>query len=256
MKNIPSEPLCTELIELTPDQFERVAPWFSAIHGADIHLEAIRREGCGHVYADDAQNPSAAFLAADDSFSYLAGDASLPGFAECAVNRLIHELLPGRPPEDRQVILFSTDDAWKEKLDALLAPYGGFRIRRHAFAFDEAAFETACAALPPLADGYELRTLTENGPDTGIYKSCEQVTRCGSFTGDGKAEIDIHTAEAHRRRGLAMHACAAFLRNCRAANLLPQWSCWDYNDASVALAKKLGFRPLPDLTVNFCELQE
>lgn len=243
------------LFELTCNQYPLVAPWFAAIDGADIRLASVEAKGGGKLYADDPINPAAVWMAADDGFGYLAGDADAPGFAEGVVNRLVNEMLPARAPGDRQAIVFSSDDAWKVKLDALFAPHGGFRIRRHAFAFDKAAYRAACAALPKLPDGYEIRALPGGRFDTGVFAGAEEAASCREvFSGAGRAEIDVHTAEPHRRRGLALRACAAFIGKCLEAGMAPHWSCWDYNAPSVALALRLGFRQLPDLEVNFCDL--
>lgn len=243
------------LTELNRERYSLVAPWFTAIDGADIRLASVAEAGSGAVCADGAEHPTAAWLAADDGYNYLAGDAEAPGFAGCVVRRLVEERLPARAPGDRQGILFSSSDAWKTRLDALLAPHGGFRIRRHTFAFDTVEYRKACGTLPALPEGYAIHTPESGRFDIGVFAGSEEAAHCRAvFSGAGRAEIDVFTAEAHRRRGLALHACTAFIDRCLAAGVTPHWSCWDYNTPSVTLALRLGFRQLPDLEVNFFDL--
>jgi len=59
--------------------------------------------------------------------------------------------------------------------------------------------------------------------------------------GGGQAEISVDTNEEYRNRGLATITCAAFIEYSVSLGLIPNWSCWDFRTASIALAKKLGF---------------
>lgn len=64
-----------------------------------------------------------------------------------------------------------------------------------------------------------------------------------SFDTDGAIEIGIETLPAHRRRGLAAHACAALIADLLAAGRTPVWSCREDNVGSARLAEVLGFVP-------------
>ena len=77
------------------------------------------------------------------------------------------------------------------------------------------------------------------------HQSLPVVARC---------EIDIHTKEKYRRRGLAHYAASAFIEECLARGLRPNWECWWDNEPSVSLAKKLGFEPISDHPVFLVEL--
>ncbi len=58
---------------------------------------------------------------------------------------------------------------------------------------------------------------------------------------DRHALITIDTAPAYRRRGFATLVAARFIEHCLDHNLLPIWDCDDFNAASAATARKLGF---------------
>ena len=62
-------------------------------------------------------------------------------------------------------------------------------------------------------------------------------------------EIDVETAESYRNRGFATAAGIEFIDLCLNRSLIPNYSCWEHNIGSVALAKKLGFVESSDETV-------
>jgi RimJ/RimL family protein N-acetyltransferase len=73
-------------------------------------------------------------------------------------------------------------------------------------------------------------------------KDDELAVVCSSVCVGGiEAEIDIFTDEKYRQQGLATIAACAFIEESLSRNLTPNWACWPEREASVALAKKLGF---------------
>lgn len=65
----------------------------------------------------------------------------------------------------------------------------------------------------------------------------------------GVAEMGIGTAEAYRRKGLATVTCAHVIRECEASGYRAFWNAAQQNGASVALARRLGFRTEQPFTV-------
>jgi len=67
---------------------------------------------------------------------------------------------------------------------------------------------------------------------------------CEAFAGPralGLIEIGVETREDYRRRGYASIACAALIEQCDRQGYPPYWNCDKRNQASLALAHKLGF---------------
>lgn len=60
--------------------------------------------------------------------------------------------------------------------------------------------------------------------------------------GGGEANIDIYTATAFRRRGLAARVSAAFIAHCQQHGLVPTWDTDSNNQPSANLARHLGCR--------------
>ena len=68
---------------------------------------------------------------------------------------------------------------------------------------------------------------------------------CEAFAGPpalGLVELSVTTREADRGRGYATVTCAHLIRDCAEAGWQPYWNCAKQNAASVAVARKLGFR--------------
>lgn len=245
------------MFKLDTSEFYRVKPWFAGIDGCDILIEDMQKNGGGSIFVDRTLNPSAALIAADDTFCYIAGNAECKDFIDGVMTYLINDIIPTRKEGDKQVILFSSADEWKAELDKRLVPYGGFRIRRYAFKFDEELFRRCKTLLKALPDEYSISVKCENSRIKACINSEGRVVSCceGVMYGDGQVEINIYTDYEHRRKGLAENVCAAFIEQCLQTGQKPHWSCWDYNTPSLDLAQKLGFVRLPDLEVNFCEMK-
>ena len=58
------------------------------------------------------------------------------------------------------------------------------------------------------------------------------------------AEIDILTKGDYRNRGLAKFAVAGFVNNCIKKNIIPNWDCFEENEASLRTAKGLLFKEI------------
>ncbi|MUK90648.1 GNAT family N-acetyltransferase [Ornithinibacillus sp. L9] len=75
----------------------------------------------------------------------------------------------------------------------------------------------------------------------------EIVSECTSiFRSKNYANIDIHTTKKARGQGMAFHLSKAFIDHCFQLGILPVWDCDCTNDASLNLAKKLGFDQLSE----------
>lgn len=67
------------------------------------------------------------------------------------------------------------------------------------------------------------------------------VEAYASSLGRGRAEIGAVTREAYRGRGYAPIACAYLIEVCEERGCQPYWSCDVDNEASIRVARKLGF---------------
>ena len=204
----------------------------------------------GTAHADDADSPAVALLRLD--FYFLAGDSNAAA-AEEAVRSL-------QPPAS---VVTSGPD-WGP---LLLRVWSGALQTRTRVAFQPGAWDRhrLRGFIEALPDRFVLRRIT--AADAGRfaeladslvynYPSVEEfvargigfgvdhegrfVSGCSSFALSTRAlEFEIQTHPDFRRRGLASAAAAAMIEHCLDHRLEP---CWDaHNDASAALAAKLGF---------------
>ena len=72
-----------------------------------------------------------------------------------------------------------------------------------------------------------------------------QKLLCEAFAGPialGLIEIGVDTREDYRRRGYGTITCAALIEQCELQGYPTYWNCDKHNQASLALAHRLGFR--------------
>lgn len=79
-----------------------------------------------------------------------------------------------------------------------------------------------------------------DGSGTIIWRDGKIIASASSFLSlDGEVELDVSTAEAYRKMGLATACVDAMLRDCTARGITVHWDA--QNAASRRLAEKFGF---------------
>jgi RimJ/RimL family protein N-acetyltransferase len=243
------------MIELKPSEFALAAPLFAGIdHNVPIVFSVLKGAAAGRVFVDDAGRPRSAFVAVGGAFSYVAGDETDDAFGCDLVALIFEDQLSSQ--EEQELVLFAFTDAWRARLDQLLAPKGAIRIHRKTFAWDADRAPAWRLWRDRMPAGYRMEStaLAEGDSRFGVRLmkgEGEAVSECTSvFVGRGEAEIDIHTDENHRQLGLGTLTASAFLEECLARGLRPNWTCWPEREASIALAKKLGFVEKADVPAH------
>jgi RimJ/RimL family protein N-acetyltransferase len=90
--------------------------------------------------------------------------------------------------------------------------------------------------------GSEMAALTKG---IGYYLMQGDDILCEAFTGppvDGMIEVGVETHEPYRRRGYATVTCAHLIQACEAMGYETFWNAAAQNAASIALARRLGYR--------------
>lgn len=211
----------------------------------------------GEIYLDHPENPTAAMA--------LLGDFRF--FAGVPCEELIGYAVASNPQEF--MLLVPRREEWAALIERR---YQGKAKKRTRYAFykdpevfDQEKLRRAAQALP---QGYALHGLDEplyykcreiawckdwvaqyesyekyrrEGLGVVILKDGEPVAGASSYSSyNGGIEIEIDTAPAHRRKGLACRCAAQLILECLARGIYPSWDA--HNEASAALAKKLGYR--------------
>lgn len=205
----------------------------------------------GKIFVDQRDAPKVAFI--NWEFSFLVGDDSNTVFNNELLAYVKHEVIAN--DHVKEFVLFIAPGKFKEVQD-VLEGFGCIQIERKMFHFDVNTFYDQASQMKPLGNGYKLRQLNDN--EVGhqdnfgfvITKEDEIVSRCESVAVAGQeAEIDIETLEDYQGKGLAKHVAIAFINECIANDLTPNWSCWPFREGSIHLAKSLGFTEKCNLPV-------
>jgi len=243
-------------------EMERILPLVprarDAGHMAFVHAVIEGRQP-GHAFVDDTHAPRSALVFNHAGFAFALG-RSRPDL----VVPIFMALIDDPSIENQPTALWCTAPSWADAL----RPYFHEERSRDEFHFDAARAPIAVE----LAPGYRLQSMDEvlasrwgegldawvvriwGGPKQfaerafgiAVLQGDDLVADCtvcaiGGPRPEREAEIEIGTAPAHRRKGLALGAAVAFFEQCRSRGLTPAWTCDSLNTASRRLAEQLGF---------------
>ncbi|MTI47384.1 MAG: GNAT family N-acetyltransferase [Firmicutes bacterium] len=259
------------MFELHKNEYYRINEVFQDIsHSHPIVYSVLEGNQPGKVFIDDIKNPRTALLYPTNSFFYIAGDEKNNEFLQEIKKLIFEDLLVNNEDE---LVLFAFSKKWRDKLDELLGDKESVKIERRDFDFIKTKFKEKRLDLDKgLPKGYKLIKINkEVANQIGIIKSwgniegfmnkgigyCivkgdKVVSSCYSiYIGNKMAEINIHTNENHREKGLATAVVISFIEECLSRGIKPNWSCWPFKEASLKLAKKLGFVEKKDVVAHY-----
>jgi RimJ/RimL family protein N-acetyltransferase len=244
--------------ELPPHLFEGAAALLGGIWFDEPMIGAtLERRQPARVFVDDPRAPAAALLCHRYDY-YLAGEArpALRRFiADAPEEAAVFGQVYGYCPAGR---------GWESSLlsDAdgrlVVIPRRSFKYRRPSPPTagplaPAAKVQTVDRALAAQIDRHFARAISRNWGDPASFQRhafgyCITVGNAvatialPAAVSARFADLDIETAPAYRRQGLAYQACAAFIAEGLARGLTICWDADGPNLASAALAVKLGFQ--------------
>jgi hypothetical protein len=207
----------------------------------------------GRIFTNHAQDP-AWVVVQEIAFGslYLGGNIQHP-----LLRRLITRL---RRKGHVLIGLWSDDPRWK--LIPQGVDYSGFTVD-----FTDRQPYLTIETLPKVSDGCKLQRmdlpLFESSAGKSLYLamygSAQQALEkgygiclmnhhevlCEAFAGpfaQGSVEIGTQTHLAHRRKGYATLTCAYLISEMERMGFRTYWNCAKDNQASIALARRLGFQ--------------
>ncbi len=228
------------------------------------------------AWVDDPARPALAYLCDLRALHYLLG-ARTPAAAAAVARLLADELLPTLAQRARAAgepafaLLRYADAAWGH--DGALAPLAGLAAHPRVAHLRPPHAPLPAWAAPEraLPAGYRLvsidaallndatlqldslrREIAEVWPTPatflahawgyGVLWGQALVAWCtAEEVSPGRCGVGIWTAEAHRRRGLATAAAAAFARRCAREGRTALWDAWAANEPSRRVAERLGW---------------
>lgn len=256
------------MFELSSQDFGRIEPLIQDIdHDAPIIYAVLEHSSPGRIWVDNVVAPTAAFIYPYGAFYYIVGEPNKNGFLPAIWDLLQNSILPDiQNPAGREVVLFALSGNWQKPLELFMKTQRGITIIRKTFRFNAERFIPQPEWRVKILEDMTLRAIdaeilahdslpivnldTWNSPQIFFSKGAgacllhqgKVVSACATvFVGRGVAELDVHTLEAYHGQGLARFTAAACIEMCLAKGLQPRWACWPEREASIALAKRLGF---------------
>jgi hypothetical protein len=263
------------MIELHPSEFASTLPLLGGIQ-QKVLPDAICQGYCpGRVFADRRENPHLVLIWSALGYFFIAGEAGLAHDLAEASRVLTDIFVPASQASgESSFILLPAQQGWKAHLPTLLPGREVIEIYRRPFQFDPVRFQALPAWQARLPPGCQLQimdaALTEKigappgwfSPEAFLAHGLGVVLLAGEeiaclctsvFASHERMEIDIHTENKYRRKGFAALAASAFIEACLRRGKQPNWECFWENEASTALAVKLGFQAEPDYPVYYWE---
>jgi RimJ/RimL family protein N-acetyltransferase len=263
------------MIELHPHEFAGLTPLLEGVK-QKVLPHAICQGYCpGWVFVDRRENPHLVLVWSALGYYFIAGASDISHDWVEASRVLTEIFVPASQAEgESSFILVPAGEGWKERLPQLLPEREVLEIYRRPFQFDGLRFKTLSRWQERLPEGFQLRIMDaaltesigappgwfspegflENGLGVVLLAGDEVASLCVSvFASQERMEIDIHTEETYQHRGFAALTAAAFIEECLRRGKLPNWECFWENEASTALAEKLGFQAEADYPVYYWE---
>jgi RimJ/RimL family protein N-acetyltransferase len=263
------------MIELGLSEFKTATPLLSGIKQKVLPLAITQGFSPGRIFVDAGENPQLALAWSAVGYYLLAGDPSQNHDLDAA-GRVLNELFvpASQASGENGFILVPTAGGWQEHLPSLLPGREVIEIYRRPFRFEPARFALLSNWRERIPPGFRLQAMdaalaeqagalvawrsaedfTTHGLGMALFEGDELASACSSvFASRERMEIDVHTEEKYRRRGLGTITTAAFIEACLRGGKQPNWECFWENEASNGLARKLGFVAEADYPVYFWE---
>ncbi len=274
-----------QLKEFKFDDFHKIRSLFSSSKHLRFTIEAvIAGNSPMRVWVDSVDTPKSSFLWDQSHCYYLGGDAGNRDFCDAVANMLTNTIIPKAISKNREVfkIEYSSKE-WEPILKKILSDLLPFKVSRKFFTLD--------TPLTPhwrdlLSTNFHVRRVDKNLLESDIHNLqaiINEINECwhsvddflmngfgfclvhtpeegkeevqgwctGEYFSEGKCGIGIETFHGYRKRGFATAMATAFVEYGLSVNTQPHWDASANNEASIRVAKKVGFRKIQDYTVFF-----
>ncbi len=271
------------MLKLELNKYVKVRPLFKTLE-YNLGIEAILSGKVqGDVYVDDLENPRTACMFDGVHHFYMGGSEKNQDFNSSLSKLIINYIFPTIKNEGKEVdYFFFYDDSseWEKELEIALKDIYPGRTYRRYYNF----YAGDAVANPDMLEGFKLKKVDselmestdlnnveeiqqwtsteswsgkddflENGFGFCIIKDKDIVSWCmADHVFNSNCEIGVETDEDYRERGLATRVVSACVDYCLSKGMERiGWSCFDSNEASYALAEKVGFKMYKKYPVLF-----
>ncbi|MGO0062997.1 GNAT family N-acetyltransferase [Brevibacillus fluminis] len=266
------------MIQLHPQEYAKAAPLVRSVPFNNLFARVvIENKVDGHVFVDDALNPSVSLIVHKYGMALLCGNHENDAFNHQLTRFLKHPAVafPAK-------YLLTHPEQWEQKLTALF----GSKMREvdgqqqgqenDAFCLQTQRINYAYASPSCLHDIQVPASFTVTKIDQDLYRKIHEVQSTvvpehfwnsaedflengigfallyddqivsasfASYIVDDQLELGVETTAAFRKKGYSVYAASALVSYCLANGYQPLWACRRENIGSSRLAERLGFVP-------------
>ncbi len=210
-------------------------------------------QAAGRVLADDPLQPRWAIVQElAGGTIYLGGSLTAPILSEVIrVLREEREVVAGLWPDDPRWQLLPPDPYYDGKAIDFTDRPAGDDLSRFLSLPEGCRMQPVDGSLLPRLASYAWTVSIFGSPEKALEKGLgcclmQDDTILSEALADAQAdgliEIGVYTHEPYRGRGYATLTCAHLIRACEARGFYTFWNAAAQNRASVALARRLGYR--------------
>lgn len=237
--------------QLAMAQFDSVVPLFDrGMPNSPMIFSTLEGRAPGEVYVDSANSPTACVVRMDFlNLAFLGGHIEQEWLVSAMTQLCQHRpILLSWPPQlaaDLEPPFLPTEVVDRYEFfncapgqDAVLIP-AGYDLRRM-----DAQLLGSCLWRDLVLQAYgSVERFLQHGLGLCLLSGSEVCCEAYAvFSGGGRFEIGVLTHAEYRGRGCAYLACRRLIELCEARGYATYWSCEQDNAASVATARKLGYR--------------
>ncbi len=263
------------MIELDPGEFLGMIPLLKDVKQKVLPHAICQGTSPGRIFVDQRNQPNIVLLWSALGYYILAGEPRPTIDFDEARRVLLEVFVPAtQAVGENSFILIPAHVGWQEHLSQLLPGREVIEIYRRPFHFNLARYLALPSWKKRIPPGYTLELIhadlvrcigtppgwaspesfLSDGLGVALLDGDNLVSLCTSvFASHEYMEIDIHTEEKYQRQGFSWLCAAAFIEECLRRDKQPNWECFWENQASTALAEKLGFQVELDYPVYYWE---
>jgi len=224
-------------------------------HNIPVIYSSLEGQYDGELFVDSENNPQMAVLFTPFAFHFVVGNADIDNVVNVLDDIIFKQYLTRTG--QKEAIVFCPNAKWDKILDDVFGKHHGIKGFRKIFRLNKDKFIEVQAGRKALED-VENRILYEQ--DCGakkqylvsrILKGSECISFCSGFMlGKGRAEIDVATEEAYRRKGYAKEAAVSLINELLKNGIEPDWCTWPYRTESEKLALSLGYELMDEIPAH------
>ncbi|MFX0014333.1 MAG: GNAT family N-acetyltransferase [Promethearchaeota archaeon] len=268
--------------ELKFNDFHIVRSLFTKSEHLEFTIDAvIAGNSPMHIWVDETTAPKSAFLWDKSHCYYLVGETENSEFCEAITTLLYDTIMPDVIARNHDIFKIEYfPNEWEPILEEILREKCPIKAHRKFFILDRPLISQWKDIVPSDFSIQKIdRTLLESDIEN-VNTIIDEIKLCwqsvddflqkgfgfclihtlkerkevqgwctGEYFSEGKCGIGIETFQGYQKRGFGTAMALAYVEHSLSVKIQPYWDVSTNNDASIRVAKKVGFKKIQDYTV-------